>query len=189
VRTLNSDALALLSRAQAGERIAMAQLLELQLTATQYLTTSGHSLTWNGHTWVATGMLLEPITDTATEWSGITIVLPGVTEAQLALALSEPVEGKVCKVYDALVDPTTGAVVDAVLAWSGTLSVASLEDGPKATVSISAEHRATLAFRVKASRYTNDEQQRLHPGDTCLDYDPQTDAAPIAWPAASFFRQ
>ena len=72
---------------------------------------------------------------------------PGVTEAQLALALSEPVEGKVCKVYDALVDPTTGAVVDAVLAWSGTLSVASLEDGPKATVSISAEHRATLAFR------------------------------------------
>jgi len=189
VRTPNGDALALLARAQAGERIAMAQLLELQLSQTQYMTTAGQDLAWNGHTWTATGMLLEPISDAASEWSGITLVLPGVTEAQLAIALSEPVEGKVCKVYDALVDPATGAVVDAVLAWSGTLSVASLEDGPKATVSISAEHRATLAFRPKPSRYTNDEQQRLHPGDTCLDYDPQTDAAPIAWPAASFFRQ
>ena len=45
------------------------------------------------------------------------------------------------------------------------------------------------ALRAKPSRYTNDEQQRRYTGDTSLDIDPATDAAPVAWPAASFFKQ
>jgi hypothetical protein len=43
-------------------------------------------------------------------------------------------------------------------------------------------------MRPKPSRYTNDEQQRMFSGDTSLDRDPATDAAPVTWPAASYFR-
>lgn len=189
MRTLNGAAQALLVRIQAGERIPMVQLVELGLDTPQYLTTAGQDIVWGGHTWVATGLLLEPIEDQAADYGALSLVLPGVTEAQLALALTEPLEGKACHVYDALVDPVTGAVADAVLSWSGTLNLPSIEDGPIAVIRVSAEHRAALAFRPKPSRYTNAEQQRLFPGDTCLDYDPATDAAPVVWPAASFFRK
>jgi hypothetical protein len=55
-------------------------------------------------------------------------------------------------------------------------------------VNFTAEHRQELAAQSKPSRYTNDEQQRLFPGDTALDFDPATDAAPLVWPAASYFK-
>jgi hypothetical protein len=190
MRTLNSAAAALLVRIQAGEQIPLVQLVEMQLTSTIYLTTAGHQLSWNGHTWLPAGLgSVEAIEDASGEVQALQFAMPGVTSEQLAIALVEPVEGKTVRVYDALVDPGTGLVADAVLAWAGTLNVPGIEDGPTATVLVSAEHRGMLALRPKPTRYTNDEQQRRYPGDTSLDIDPATDAAPIAWPAASFFKQ
>lgn len=190
MRTLNGTALALLTRIQAGEQIPLVQLVEMQLTVTVYMTTAGSPIDWNGHTWQPVGLgNMQAIEDDFGEVQSLQFNLPGVSAEQLAIALTEPVEGKVVRVYDALLDPSTGVVADAVLAWSGTLNVPAIEDGPTATVSVTAEHRGMLALRPKPTRYTNDEQQRLYPGDTSLDIDPATDAAPIAWPAASFFKQ
>jgi hypothetical protein len=45
-----------------------------------------------------------------------------------------------------------------------------------------------VALRPRVTRYTNNEQQRLYPGDTSLDVDPLTDAASLVWPAASYFK-
>jgi len=133
--------------------------------------------------------VIEPIQDSTAEMPGLSFSLPGVTGPSIALALVEDVEGVTAKVWDALVDPDTGAVADAILAWSGSLNVPGLEDGRRATVVMRAEHRGTVALRVKPSRYTDDEQRRLFAGDTSLAFDPATDAAPLVWPAASFFRQ
>lgn len=190
MRTLNVAATALLTSIQAGQQVPLVQLVEMQLTSTVYLTTAGNSISWNGQTWLPAGLgQMEPIQDTAGEVQALQFNLPGVAAEQLAIALTEAVEGRIVRVYDALVDPATGVVADAVLAWTGTLNVPAIEDGPIATVSITAEHRGMLALRAKPSRYTNDEQQRLYPGDTSLDIDPATDAAPVAWPSASFFKQ
>lgn len=190
MRTLNAPALALLARIQQGEQIPLVQLVQMDLSATVRLTTAGHVVQWGGQDWLPAGLgSIEPIEDAAGEVQALQFVLPGVTSEQIAIALTEPVEGKAVRVYDALIDPATGVVADAVLAWSGTLNVPGIEDGPTAAVVVTAEHRGLHALRAKPSRYTNDEQQRLHPGDTSLDIDPLTDAAPIAWPAASYFRQ
>ena len=191
MRTLTVAGQALLDRLIAGETIPLVQLLVAELdSATLYLTTAGVPLVWAGQTWAPVPVRIEPVAYGAGgEVDQLAFVLPGVGEDQLALALTEPVEGKTVRLYDALVDPDTGVVADAVLAWSGSLNVPSLEDGPTAAVSWSAEHRAVQAMRPKPSRYTNDEQLRLYPGDTCLDFDPATDAAPLAWPAASYFKQ
>ena len=190
MRTLTAPGQALLDRLTLGEQVPLVQLLEVRLGTTLYLTTAGVPLEWDGRTWQPIGLAIDTVGHTAGgEIDQLAFVLPGVTSDQLALALSEPVEGKVVRVYDALVEPATGAVVDTVLAWAGTLNVPSLEDGPTAAVSWTAEHRAVQAMRPKPSRYTNDEQQRLYPGDTSLDFDPATDAAALAWPAASYFKQ
>lgn len=189
MRTLNAGALALLARIEAGERIAMVQLVQLTADETLYLTTAGSDIVWGGQTWLRASVVVEPIDDTRGELAGLTLSLPAVDSAQIALALTAAVEGGAVAVYDALVDPDTGAVADAVLAWSGTLNVPSFEDGPDATISITAEHRGVSALRSKPSRYTDDEQRRLYPGDTSLDFDPATDSGPLAWPAASYFKR
>jgi hypothetical protein len=190
MRTLNTAGQALLARLIAGEQIPIVQLVMAEVSPTQYLCTAGLPVEWNGHTWQPVGLQIEPVTHSAgAEVDNLAFSLPGVQPDQLALALVEPVEGRAVRVYDALVDPATGEVADAVLAWSGTLNVPGLQDGPQAVVSWTAEHRALQALRPKPSRYTNDEQQRLFSGDTCLDYDPATDAAPEPWPAAAFFRK
>lgn len=189
MRALNAGALALLARAQAGEQVPMVQLVQLGLAVPQYLTTAGRRIEWGGQYWLPAGLgAIEPVQDTAAELPGLQFTLPGISEAQLAVALESGTEGTAVRVYDALIDPDTGACEDAVLAWSGTLNVPTLQDGPQADMVVTAEHRGMLALRPKVSRYTDDEQRRLYAGDTSLDFDPAVDAAPMVWPAASFFR-
>lgn len=189
MRALNATALALLSRIESGEQIPAVQLVEFGFTPTERYTTAGVQIVWGGYTWLPLGLGIEPVDDSAGDMPGLTFALPGVSEAVIAQALNSQVEGVSVRVYDALVDPQSAVVADAVLAWSGTLNVPGIEDGPRATVNMGAEHRGALALRPKASRYTHDEQSRLYPGDTALKFDPATDAAPLAWPAASYFRR
>lgn len=190
MRQLNPAGQALLARAQGGEQLPMVQLVEFLFEAgPQRVATSGRPVEWGGHTWQPLGLYVDAVEDDAGELLNLTFSLPAVNEAQLALALVEPVAGTTVRVYDALLDPATGAVVDAARAWAGELDTPGVEDGPQARVVVNAEHRGGIALRTKPSRYTNDEQQRLHPGDTALDFDPATDAAPIVWPAASYFYQ
>jgi hypothetical protein len=191
VRAINTAGLALLARALAGEQLPIVQLVEVQFAAaTVYLTTAGGRIVWNGHNWEPAGLgAIEAVEDSAAEMPGLSFTLPGLTPEQLFVALEPGTEGRPVRVYDALINPDTGECADAVLAWAGTLNVPTLQDGPQADLVVTAEHRGMLALRPKPSRYTDDEQRRLYPGDTSLDVDPVTDAKPIAWPAASFFRQ
>lgn len=191
MRTWNAGAAALLASLQAGTvAVPFAQLLEFGFDPIERYTTAGGDLTWGGYTWTSLGVVLEPIVSTVAELPGITFALPGVPPSILALALNDPVDGITARVYDALIDPADGTVADALLSWSGTLSMPTIEEGPReAAVSLRGEHRGVLAMRVKPSRYTNDEQQRLHPGDTSLDVDPMTDGLQRVWPAASYWFQ
>lgn len=190
MRVLGSAAAALLARLTAGEQVPLVQLIELQLSTTVRFTTAGRDVQWGGHTWQHAGAgSVEPIEDAAGELQGLRFVMPGVDGAQIALALVEPVEGRTVRVWDALLDPATGAVADPVLAWAGTLNVPDYADGPTATVSVTAEHRGLSAIRPRPRNYSNEEQQRRFPGDTSLNFDPATDAAPLVWPKASFFKQ
>lgn len=190
MRTINSAGLALLARAQAGEQLPVVQLVRIDFAAaTVYLTTAGGPITWSGQTWEPAGLgAIEPVEDTSAEMPPLRFTMPGLNPDQLYVALEPGTEGSAVRVYDALIDPDTGACEDAVLAWSGTLNVPELVDGEQADLTVTAEHRGMLAIRPKPSRYTDDEQRRLYPGDTSLDFDPATDAKPLVWPAASYWR-
>lgn len=188
MRTFNTAGQALLDRAIAGEAIPFVPLLEIGFEVTQRFALCGLPLVWGGYTWEPLDISVGEVDDSATQRNGLQFSFPGVSSSQLALALGEDVEGADCRLYVALVDPDTGAVGDAVPAWSGALDVPGWQEGAQALVNFTAEHRQELAARPKPSRYTNDEQQRLFPGDTALDFDPATDAAPVVWPAASYFK-
>lgn len=191
MRTPNAAALALLDRIATGERVGWVQLVRMDMTPTPLLvTTAGRDITWGADTYIRGGLgSVEPIDDTGGELQGLSLTLPGVLPEHLAFVLNAQIEGVRVRVWDALVDPDTGAVADASLAWSGTLNVPGISDGPTAVVNVTAEHRGMLALRPKPRRYADAEQRRRYPLDTSLDFDPATDAAPLAWPKASFFKQ
>lgn len=189
MRTFNAAAQALLARIEAGEQGCIVQLVIINTVSPLRMTTAGGNVTWGGQTWVGNSVAIEPVEDAVGELPGVVLRMPAITEDQISLVLTTRVEGLSMTIYDALIEPLTGVVEDAVPAWTGTLNVPTIEDGPTAVISITAEHRGVTALRPKPSRYTDDEQRRLYPGDTSMDVDPATDAAPVAWPNATYFRQ
>lgn len=201
MRTLNAHGAALQARRLAGEKIPVVPLLYLGpnavtgtgIAVAQRWAIDGVDRVWGGFTWTRRDVGLGNIQSEVSEFSAVQITLPGVTDPERALVFSD-VEGSLVEIYRAWVDPdgattgTPGSVGDALLFWSGELDQAGWQAGRVAVAHFTAESLASIALRTKPSRYTNEEQQRLFPGDTSLDVDPATDAAPVVWPAASFFK-
>lgn len=188
MRTVNGTATALRARRLAGEKIPQVPLVHLAITAApQRWALCAVPLVWGGYTWEPLDVAIGSVTDSVQQADGIKLTLPAVTPAQLALA-AQDLEGSPVSVYLADVDPDSASVADAVQVWAGELDQPGWQDGLTALAHFRADPASVLALRDRVSRYTNDEQQRLFAGDTSLDVDPMTDAAPFVWPEASYFK-
>lgn len=187
MRDFNSTADALRVRALAGENIPRIPLIFMDLPVPQRWALCSVPLVWGGYTWEPLDISIGLVSDAVQQADGIKLTLPAATPAQLALA-AQDVEGAAVVIYQAWVDPDTAAVGDAVQLWAGELDQPGWQDGPTAVAHFRAEPASVIALRDRVSRYTNDEQRRLYTGDTSLDVDPMTDAAPFVWPAASYFK-
>lgn len=187
MRTPDAAVLALRARALAGEKIPRLPLVYFGLTVPQRWALAGLPLVWGGYTWAAQDMGISELKNEVGRFNNLRFTLAAVTPAQRALAASD-VEGAPVAVYMATVDPSTGVVAGAEQVFAGELDQPGWQDGPQALAHFTAEHAGNIALRYRGSRYTHDEQLRLYPGDTSLDVDPLTDAAPLVWPAQSFFK-
>lgn len=191
----NSNARALLDAAIAGtSEVEIVGLLAIGFTVPQYFAQGGLTRSWNSQTWTGLDIEISPVDNSSDSRNGLRFSFPGVTSAELALALAGDVEGASVQLYAAVCDKTgavvaAGSVADAKLFWSGALDIPGWQDGAEALVHFTAEHRADMALRRKPLRYTNDAQQRLYPGDTFFDIDLKADGAGRVWPAASFYHQ
>ncbi len=185
MRTIAAPAAALL-----GNRLALCLLIEMQLTATLRVATCGVDIDWGGNTFIGGRIAgVEPIREQGGEIVGVTFSLGGVRTEDLALALGEVVQGKVARVWTALMDPETQAIADVVLTWVGTLDQMSVREDAGASISVTAEHRGITFSRAKTIRYSDADQQRKFPGDRCLEYLVSQSQHQDIWPAAAFFRQ
>lgn len=189
MRTLTTEGAALLARLVAGEKIDLVPLVFMNLLAPQRWALGGRDVVFNGETYVTYDVALEGgVQDETGIPGGLQITAPAVTEAQIGMAADPDVEGSEVITYLALVDPDTGVAADALQAGNFELDMPGWEDGPEALTHFAAESRGAIAMRPNVSRYTNDEQQRLHPGDTSLEFDPATDAADLVWPSSDFYK-
>jgi hypothetical protein len=164
----------------------------MALSSPLRLNTSAMTINWNGSDWLGAGSMgaIEEIADSPEEQRSLRFTLSGVPSAMLAVALAEPVRNKVCTLWLGILDPTTHAVLDAVQAWSGTLdNMPITQTGETCTISAVGEHAGATFNRPKPLRYTDADQQRLYPGDTCLRFVTSQANHPDTWPAASFFKQ
>lgn len=141
-------------------------------------------LSWNGQTWVGTGTLLQisSVQENAeTVASGATITLAGVPTELISLALGSVRQGRDGKIYLGFL--SAGAVVaDPVLVFEGKLDVPIIEeDGDTATIAIAYESRLIDLQKPRESRYTNEDHQRVYPGDLGFEFVPSLQEKTINW--------
>ena len=189
MKILSASVLALLASASAG----LAQLVRIQFSSGEVvLNTSTMDLVWSGVTYQGAYGLgsVSPVTDKPGEVQGITMTIDGGDSARIALALddSNVVQGAVVTLRTALIDLTTGTVLDAPVDWTGKCDTMGIEeDGTSASVSVSVESAAVDLLRGTPSTYTDADQQALYTGDRAFEYVVSQVDQPVVWPSREYF--
>lgn len=175
----------------AGE-LVLVQLIEMELSEPVNLASSNVDIEWAGRTYRGLGLLgsVDAIDDAPGEVKGVRLTLSGLRPETLALALGEDIRNHAVRMRLAVLDRGTHAVLAAPLVWSGTLDQMPITmNGESATITATAQHRGATFGRPKPLRYTDGDQQRLHPGDTCMRFLVSQANHQDVWPAAAYFKQ
>lgn len=191
MRELSPEAAAAL----ASPVVPLCLLIRMDLSSPVFVATAGLDIEWEGHTWVgvATVASIEEVSDTIGERAPLRLTLSSVPNELVAMAMEAANEarGKRCRVYLAIHDPSTYAILESQLIWSGTLDQMTLIEGADGTgqVSVTAEHRAVTFGRPKPLRYTDADQRRLFPGDKALQFIVAQSTHQDIWPSADWGKQ
>ena len=172
--------------------LPLAILVEMSLSVPLNLNTTSLDLTIGATTYYGTRGLgtIEAVQETSAEVRGLRFTMSGVPSAEIALALTEPVQGKLVTIKLCIFDPVTFQVLDSRTRWSGKLDVFTVDDGGStSTISVTAEHAGIDLTRPGASLYTNLEQQRLYPGDLAFQFVNDQVEQRIVWPSAEWGKQ
>jgi len=155
-----------------------------------YLNTSGVTIPYGGHDWLAGQVIdVESIKETDSgAATGFTLSLATTSEALIARALAERTTNRPCYVWMALINSTTGALIDTpVLVEQGLCDQPTIgEDGGTAVVSISVETEMADFARPNVIRYTNADQQQRYAGDRFFEYVEQMVERAVAFPSREF---
>lgn len=191
MRTIASSASTVLE----GSEVVLVTLMEMALTETVRLASASRDIVFGGNTYIGVGNLgsVEQVDDSPGEYKPLRFNLSAVSTDVLSIALAENIRGKTVTLRMAVLDPSTHAVLDAPIIWSGTLDQMPItlpkDDTSSFAVGATAEHRGVTYARPKPLRYTHTDQMRKYPGDTSLRFiDAQSNHADV-WPSAAFGRQ
>lgn len=98
----------------------------------------------------------------------------------------QAVRGAAFEVYVGALDETFQTVEAATLLWKGRLDEYRITDaGDSISVEVTGESRAIDQRRPSIKRFTDEYQQRRHPGDLFFQYVSQMAELPILWAAAA----
>ena len=188
MRTLTPAAQAAL----ASPNVPMVLLVEMGFSPVLRACSASVDIEWDGFTWLRTGSLgaVDAVKDASGEISGLKFTLSGVPSENLALALGESARGKSCKLWCAVLDPETHAVLDAPLIFAGQMDQKPIsQQGNSCTIGVTAVHQGTLFRRPRTLLQTESAQQQLYPGDTSRRFLVSQANHKDVWPAASFGRR
>jgi hypothetical protein len=119
---------------------------------------------------------------------GMTLTLSGIPRGAVALALTQSYQGRRATVWEVPLDPATGApVASPVVIFRGRMDQMNVELGAEGKVVLKLENRLADWERAKIRRYTNEDQQRAHPGDKGFQYVSATAEKELVWPTKAAF--
>lgn len=107
----------------------------------------------------------------------LAVALNGISSDIIALALTEPYQGRVCRVLFGLRD-----VDDFVEVFSGYMNTMSITDsGDTSDIVVSVDSKLVSLERSKIRRYTHESQQARYAGDTFFSYVTKLQDKQIQW--------
>jgi hypothetical protein len=126
--------------------------------------------TLNGDDYIGAGSILSfgEVEETANiEAAGTSITLSGIDPAMIAIALDEPYQGSVVKLY--LGEKT--AANQMIEIGTGIVNTMEISDTPETTtITVTIENILIDLLRPRVSRYTHEEQQLLYPDDLGFEF-------------------
>ena len=135
-----------------------------------FLWTGTGSIDWNGEAWDGIGDFLT--IDIATETmdgssQGSSVVVGGIDSDLFNSITLGDYQGGRAKLWLGMLDIDDGSVKDTpYLLFSGLLDSDEMEDdGSSVNLKINVEHRMADLLRAREYRYTDQDQQALHPGE------------------------
>ena len=138
-------------------------------SGTLRLWTGVGTMTISGQQWVGAGNLLNVSTvDETKEMAakGATITLSGIPANSLALALTEPYQGRVCKIYFGIMGQD-----DLTELFSGYMDQMNIEDGgDTANISVNVENKLIDLERPRVARFNSGYQKSVYPDDKGFDF-------------------
>lgn len=163
-----------LNEAEASKQsVRMTVFAELQIPGSPDPTTRVHdglgTITWGGYNWYGIGAFgsvsqvqenLEPLA------MPVDLTLSGVDPALISDAMTTQYHGQPAILYIGFIDTATGALVDTPEAiWDGLMDVMTIDVSQgSATITVRCEH--SLRRNPSPARYTTEDLQLIHPGDT-----------------------
>jgi len=142
-------------------------------------------LSWNSYTWTGAGNVLtvEAITERGdVQALGTSVTLSGIPSTLVSLALAEPYQGRIVRIYQALLTSAGAVVDDPDERFTGRADVMSIsDDAQTAIITMSVESRLIDLQRPRERRYTNEDQKTRSAADRGFEYVASIQDQPIKW--------
>ena len=135
-------------------------------------TIAANTYTGSGNVMAISG--LEEVADLAAK--NITITLNGVDSSLVSLALQEPYQRRLLRVYFGTDDTTTVEI------FSGFMNTMSIEDsGETSTITVTVESKLVALERASNRRYTQENHQARNAGDTFFSFVTELQDRDVVW--------
>jgi len=147
-------------------------------------------IAFGGYTYLAAGPLGTISTveeEPGVKSSSVAVTLSGVTETLISVMLAEPYINRPASIYAAVSDENWG--FDSTLCklmFKGTMDNITGVMGNNPAFTVNLKSRLGDWERKRSFRYSDADQQRIHPGDLGFNYIPQLSQKQIIWPRAKF---
>jgi len=154
-------------------------------TGTVNIWTGQGSITWDSKTWTGTEKLIgissiSERTDGSVQ--GLQITVSGVDSDLISDAAEDEFQGSKVGVWIAFLTSNGAVVEDPFKLFSGHLDTAEIKDnGKQASITINAENRLIDQLRPIQYRYTDQDQQKLYPGDKGFEFISTIQDRQIVW--------
>lgn len=140
-----------------------------------YMWSGYGDLVYEGNTYLGAGQILNVSSvgeTTELEAKGSTITVTGIPSSFLALALTEPYQGRECNIYFGLLTPNTVSPIEGFIEiFSGELDQMNItEAADTATISVTAENALIKLERPVVRRFTDSDQKSRFPTDQGLGF-------------------
>ena len=115
--------------------------------------------------------------------NSIALTLTGVKSSFRALVLGQQYRGRPCKVWEAVIDPETFAIVGApTLLFSGRMDTCKMRFGASVgEITVTATDRLADWDRPRTRRRTDADQQARYPGDRFFEFVDEVRAKEVVW--------